>query len=322
MIIVKTPLRISLFGGGTDYKEFYSEYGSLVIGFSIDKYSYVSLRRTPSIFPFKSIVSYSKTERVSRNKDILHDGVRGVLEYLNIKEGVEINYAGDLPAQTGTGSSSSFIVGLLNAIYCLKNKQISQKELAEQAIEVERVLLAEPGGIQDQIWAAYGGMNSIEIHKTGSFEVKPLPVSQEFVNNLIERSILIYTGNTRKSFKIANEINSSDNIDAKKKILDLSRQAYSLFLDSDIDSIAECLSRSWNEKKKLSSLICPDTISKLYEDLTRMGMQGGKLLGAGGSGFIFGIFKTREEKEFVKKQYKKNNINFTIDKNGSQIINR
>jgi D-glycero-alpha-D-manno-heptose-7-phosphate kinase len=322
MIIAKTPLRVSLFGGGTDYKEFYSEYGSSVIGFCTDKYSYVSLRKTPSIFPFKSSISYSKTERVSNNKDILHDGVRGVLEYLNIKQGLEINYTGDLPAQTGTGSSSSFIVGLLNAIYCLKNKKVSKKELAQQAIEVERILLAEPGGIQDQIWAAYGGINSIEIDKTGSFEVKPLPISEEFTKDLIGRSILIYTGKTRKSFKIANQISSLDNIEAKKKILKLSRQAYNFFLDSDLDSIAECLDRSWNEKKKLSPLVCPKTISDLYRDLTEMGMQGGKLLGAGGSGFIFGIFKTKEHKETVKKRYKRKNINFAIDKEGSKIINR
>ena len=322
MIIAKTPLRVSLFGGGTDYKEFYSENGSLVIGFCVDKYSYVSLRKTPSIFPFKSSVSYSKTELVSRNSDIRHDGVRGVLEYLNINQGLEINYAGDLPAQTGTGSSSSFIVGLLNAIYCLKNKKVSKKELAEQAIQIEREFLAEPGGIQDQIWAAYGGINSIEIDKEGGFEVKPLPISEEFTKELIERSVLIYTGKTRKSFKIANEISSLDNVDAKKKILDLSRQAYSSFLDSDIDIIAECLHSSWNEKKKLSPLVCPKNIDKLYEGLREMGMQGGKLLGAGGSGFVFGIFKTKEDKQSAKKRYKSKNINFAIDKNGSQIINR
>ena len=322
MIIAKTPLRVSLFGGGTDYKEFYSKYGSSVIGFCIDKYSYVSLRKTPSIFPFKSSISYSKTELVSSNKDIRHDGVRGVLEYLNMKQGVEINYAGDLPAQTGTGSSSSFIVGLLNAIYCLKNKKISKQELAKQAIEIERVLLAEPGGIQDQIWAAYGGINSIEIDTAGIFEVKPLPVSDKFIQSFIERSALIYTGKTRKSFKLATQVGSSSNTDAKKKILELSRRAYETFLDSNIDGVAKLLDKSWHQKKKLSPMVSPKPINELYQTLIEMGMQGGKLLGAGGAGFIFGIFKTKEHKDLAKKRYRSKNINFAIDKGGSQIINK
>jgi D-glycero-alpha-D-manno-heptose-7-phosphate kinase len=322
MIISKTPLRVSLFGGGSDYKGFYSQYGSRLIGFCIDKYSYISLRRTPAIFPFRSSVSYSKTELVSNNRDIQHNGVRGVLEYLNITHGVEISYAGDLPAQTGTGSSSSFIVGLLNAIYTLKNKKVSKKQLAEQAIHIERELLCEPGGVQDQIWAAYGGINSIEIKKDGDFEVKPLPISREFVQEFIDRSLLIYTGKTRKSFRIANDVGSKDNYSQKKNILDISNKAYDAFLQSDIDKIAYHLANSWENKKQLSPLVCPKHVDSLYNSLESLGMIGGKLLGAGGSGFVFGIFKTKEDKGRAKKRYRSKNINFEIDNNGSQIINR
>ena len=322
MIISKTPLRVSLFGGGSDYKGFYSEYGSRLIGFCIDKYSYISLRRTPAIFPFRSSISYSKTELVSNNRDIQHNGVRGVLEYLNITHGVEISYAGDLPAQTGTGSSSSFIVGLLNSIYALMNKKVSKKQLAEQAIYIERELLSEPGGIQDQIWASYGGINSIEIKKDGDFEVRPLPISREFIDEFIDRSLLIYTGKTRKSFRIANDIGSKDNHQYKKNILDICNNAYDSFLDSDIDKIAYHLGKSWENKKALSSLVCPEHVSSLYSSLQSFGMLGGKLLGAGGSGFIFGVFKTKEDRDRAKAKYKNKNISFCIDENGSHVINK
>ena len=154
MIISKTPFRVSLFGGSTDYESFYSQNTSLLIGFALDKYCYLLTRKTPKIFNHKSKIMYSSIETVNNNKDIQHNGVRGVLEFLNIKYGLEISHLSDLPSQTGIGSSSSFIVGLLNALYTLKNTDTSKKELAEQAIYIERKLLAESGGVQDQIWAA------------------------------------------------------------------------------------------------------------------------------------------------------------------------
>ena len=176
MIISKTPFRVSLFGGSTDYESFYSKYGSLLIGFGINKYCYTSVRETPSIFDYLTRISYSKVEIVNDNENIQHNGVRGVLKYLNKHKGYEISHMSDLPSQTGTGSSSSFIVGLLNCF----TRDWSPKMLAQAAIHVERTLLQEAGGIQDQIWAAYGGMNSVYIGKDGEFCVRPLPVSEEF----------------------------------------------------------------------------------------------------------------------------------------------
>ena len=183
MIISKTPFRVSLFGGSTDYESFYSKYGSLLIGFGINKYCYTSVRETPSIFDYLTRVSYSKVEIVNDNDNIQHNGVRGVLTYLNKHKGYEIAHMSDLPSQTGTGSSSSFIVGLLNCF----TRDWSPKMLAQAAINVERKLLEEAGGIQDQIWAAYGGMNSIGISKDGSFCVRPLPVSEEFKQEFMNR---------------------------------------------------------------------------------------------------------------------------------------
>lgn len=321
MIISKTPFRVSLFGGGSDYENFYSKHGSMLIGFTFDKYNYISYRKTPSIVPYKTRLCYSKTEVVNRNAQIQHDGIRGVLEYFNIKYGVDINNTSELPAQTGTGSSSSFIVGLLNCIYKFKNKKVSKKQLAEEAIFIERKLLNEPGGIQDQIWAAYGGINSITIHKDGCFDVKPLPVSESFKEEFMDRSVLLYTGKTRKSFRIANEIKKNDNEDAKKKILDISYKAHDKFYEQDIDGVGKLLNQTWIQKKKLSKLVNSPHVQEMHKTLLDCGMIGGKLLGAGGSGFIFGIMKSSKTKQELKKKYKTKYISINIEYNGSEIIN-
>jgi D-glycero-alpha-D-manno-heptose-7-phosphate kinase len=322
MIISKTPFRVSLFGGSTDYESFYSKHGSFLTGFCLNKYTYISTRKTPSILPYKTRLTYSKTEILNSNKDIEHSAIKGVVDYCNINFGLELNHFSDLPSQTGTGSSSSFIVGLLNSICALNNKECSKKELAEAAIEIERVRLNEPGGIQDQIWASYGGMNSININQQGLFEVKPMPVTQEFKEEFISRSVLVYTGKTRKSFEVAKNIGKESNVHKKISILQTARDAYNSFLDSDIDSIGLLLEKSWNTKKKLSESISSSDVEKLYEDLKSNGMIGGKLLGAGRAGFIFGIVKDQNCKQIIKNKYKNNYIDFSIDEQGSQIINR
>ncbi len=321
MIISKTPFRISLFGGGSDYEDFYSKYGSMLIGFTFNRYNYISYRKTPSIVPYKSRLCYSKTEVVNRNSQIQHDGIRGVLTYLSIRHGVDINNMSELPAQTGTGSSSAFIVGLLKCIYKSKNKSPSKRDLANQAIFIERKLLNEPGGIQDQIWASYGGMNSINIHKNGNFDVKPLPVSDSFKEEFINRSVLLYTGKTRKSFRIASEINNNNNEEAKKKILEISYKAHEKFYEQDIDGVGRLLNETWIQKKKLSKLVNSPHVQEMHSTLLECGMIGGKLLGAGGSGFIFGVMESSKTKEQLKKKYKSKYISINIENNGSQIIN-
>jgi len=320
MIISKTPFRISLFGGSTDYPSYYKKYGSLILGFAMDKYCYISLRKTPKIFAYKTLVSYSKLEKVSRNPDIEHNGVRGVLEYLKIKHGVEIHHLCDLPSQTGIGSSSSFIVGLLNAAHQLKKHQCDVHCLAETAIEVERNLLGEPGGIQDQIWAAYGGISSIHIHTDGSFEVSPLPLSHQFKKDFLDRCALIYTGKTRQSFEIAKAHDNKKSESSKKAIHSLSHKAYSAFQDGDISRIGRLLHQSWQRKKEISPLISSDSIESMYGQLQDEGMIGGKLLGSGGSGFILCILKEGAKEQFAKK-FSKLHIDFKFDESGSQIIN-
>jgi len=319
MIISKTPFRVSLFGGSTDYESYYSKYGSLLVGFTIDKYCYTMVRKTPQILGYKTRVSYSKVEVVNDNSTIEHNGVRGVLEYLKIKYGVEIAHISDIPSQTGTGSSSSFIVGLLNAFYTIQNKKPTKKQLAQEAIYIERKLLNESGGIQDQIWSAYGGFNSIDISKTGDFQVKPLPVSSEFIEDFFSRCVLIYMGKTRKSYKIAKS--NDRNNKYKENIQKIAHKGYKGFLDQDIDSIAALLDQSWEEKKRVSDLVSSDEIDSRYNELKQNGVIGGKLLGSGGSGFMFGILGDGVTKSDFKKKYRSNFLDFTVSLNGSEIIN-
>lgn len=319
MIISKTPFRISLFGGSTDYESFYSKYSSLLIGFTINKYCYASIRETPSIFDHLSRISYSKVEVVNRNEDIEHNGVRGVLKYLNKNNGYEISHMSDLPSQTGIGSSSSFIIGLLKCL--TKDLNWSSKKLAETAIYIERKLLEEAGGIQDQIWAAYGGMNSIIIDQDGNFFVRPMPVSEEFKYEFINRSIMIYTGKTRQSYKIAESHNSKDAESYKLRILEQAREAYEIFKNEDIEGIAQCLDTSWSYKKKISKLVSTPIVDKMYNSLKEDGMIGGKLLGTGGSGFIFGILDSKTNINKIKEKYKSHYVNVAISEIGSTIIN-
>lgn len=320
MIISKTPFRISLFGGSTDYESFYSKHGSLLVGFAIDKYCFITARSNPHIFEFKTKVSYSVLEKVNDNRDIKHNGVRGVLEYFNLhNERLEISYFSDLPAQTGIGSSSSFVVGLINA---LKHKEkYSPKELANHAIAVERGLLKEVGGIQDQIWAAYGGLNSITIHTDGSFNVRPIPVSEDFIKEFVDSSFLIYTGKQRKSFQIASSHNTGSDDQNKQNILTLANQGYQAFCDEGKKDIGLILKDSWESKKKISKLICNDEINSMMDCLSQNGMIGGKLIGSGGSGFIFGICGDVLSKEKIKQVFKNNYVEYNISPTGSMIIN-
>jgi len=320
MIISKTPFRVSLFGGSTDYASYYQKHGSLLVGFAIDKYCYISIRKTPKIFNHRTCVSYSKLEKVNNNSDIEHNGVRGTLEYLKVKTGLEIHHIADLPSQTGTGSSSSFIVGLLHAISRLRRGvPSSKKSLAEMAIKIERELLEESGGIQDQIWASYGGLNSIEIARDGSFEVRPLPLSTDFQDRLLERLVLVYTGKTRKSFHIAKSHDDKEASGVKSKIHDLARSAYQEICKGEITGVGQLLHESWNLKKQISPFISSGGIDEFYKDLQKEGMIGGKLMGSGGSGFIIGILEEGRKQDFIKK-FTKSNVEFGFDKNGTQIM--
>lgn len=319
MIITKTPFRVSLFGGSTDYESFYTKNGSLLIGFTMDKYCYISLRRSPEIFDYRSKISYSQVETVDNNSEIKHDGVRGTLEYLGLEdEPLEITHFADLPARTGTGSSSSFVVGLINACSEYKGYGYSCSQLAEKAVEIERFYLDEPGGIQDQIWAANGGFNSIEIPRNGRFSVRPLPLSSDFIDQFFRRSVLLYTGSQRNSFELANSNNGSEA--TKGHIMRLARDAYTAFANEDLGEIGKLLKYGWIEKKKISDSITNSHVDRLMLNLEMMGMVGGKLLGSGQSGFIFGLCKDEKAKENIKRKFSKQYIECGLSTQGSRVI--
>ena len=321
MIISRTPFRISLFGGSTDYESYYSKYGSSIIGFTIDKYCYLFVRKMPKIFNYKTKLGYSRIEMVDDHKDIQHDGIRGVLEFLNITYGIEISHLADLPAKTGMGSSSAFVVGLLNALHSSQNRVCTKQDLAGEAIYVERKLLNEPGGIQDQIWSAYGGFNCIDINQDGCFDVKPLPVSDMFIDRFLKRSILIYTGHDRNSFKIAESYAKDKAEDYQKRIATIAHEAYIEFEKQNITRIGELLDESWHCKRSISNLICDNKLDGLYEALKNDGVVGSKLLGAGGSGFMFGILQEGIDQKSFKNKYRNRYIDVDIDRKGSSIIN-
>ena len=318
MKISRTPYRISLFGGSTDYESYYSKNGSLLIGFTIDSYCYVATRFITPVFEEKFILQYSKTEKVFESKDIQNNAFRGVIQFLDVDK-VEIHFLTDLPSQTGVGSSSSCIVGTLNALYTLYGKTVSKKQLSDEAITIERKNLKEPGGIQDQIWAAYGGMNSIEVKRDGSFFVRPLSVSSEFKQELKETLLLFYTGGTRQSFELAAS-HDKETI-YKKNIHHYANKALSAFEDENIYDIGKLLHETWIAKKSISDNISSIEIDKIYEYAINNGAIGGKLLGSGQKGFMAFIVIDKQEK-FIEKMQSigLRHINYNYDNMGSEII--
>lgn len=303
MHIIKSPFRVSFFGGSTDYKEFYQEHGSLLIGTTIDKYVYLCMRKRPKILTPESIITYSKLQTVNTWDEIENPLIREVLKYKKIQEPIEFTSFSDIPSRVGLGGSSSFCVGMLYLIdKVMKNKLITNKQLALDAVTIEREILKEAGGIQDQIWPSYGGLNTIEIKTNGDFLVKPLPVTTEFKEELQRSLVLIYTNYQRNQNNVAKSHENKN----KKEILDLSKQAYTHFLNEDIKNIGTLLHQSWLEKRNISNLISTEKVDEIVNMVMSMGAYGAKLLGSGGCGFVLSI---SDPNTAIKiKEYFKNSI--------------
>ena len=299
MIITKTPYRISFFGGGTDLNQWFSENGGAVISTSIDKYCYISCRYLPKFFDHKYRFVYSQIEDVLEINDIKHPAIKGLLNHLDWKEGIELHHDGDLPARSGLGSSSSFTVGMLNALYAIRGKHISKIELAKQAIHVEQKILKENVGCQDQIAAAYGGFNKIEFYGKDSFKVSPIIVSEDRLNKLQNNLLLFFTGISR----FASEIEKSKIVNFNSKKIELTKMHemvdFSIEIlvnkNKDIDDFGRLLNEGWQYKKSLSNLVSNNEVDEIYETAIKAGALGGKLLGAGGGGFI--LFYAPQEKQ-------------------------
>lgn len=321
MIITQTPFRMSFFGGGTDFPGFYKEHGGAVISTTFDKYCYVNVRHLPRFFDYSTELSYSKIERVKHVDEIQHPAVREAMKYLDMHE-LRLTYEADLPARSGLGTSSSFAVGMLNAFYALKGKYADKRKLADDAIYLERVLCNESGGVQDQIAASFGGFNRINFNADG-YEVNPVIISPERKQQLNKNLMLFFTGFSRFSSDIQVGTQKAM-VDKQAQLLEM----YSLVDDaekvltteSDLNEFGRLLDYTWRLKRGISSGISTDSIDGLYAKGMEAGALGGKLLGAGGGGFL--LFYVEEDKqEHVSKAMEDLlYVPFKFENGGTRVI--
>ena len=322
MIITRTPFRMSFFGGGTDIAEFFNEYGGSVISSTFDKYCYVNVRHLPRFFEYKNQVTYSKIERVKEINEIEHPMVREAMKYLDMQELI-ITYDADLPARTGLGTSSSFAVGMLNAFYALKGKYADKKQLADEAIYLERVLCQEIGGLQDQIAASYGGLNRIDFFD-GGYRVSPIIISPQRKRELNNRLMLFFTGFVRFSSDIQRDTKShiKDKTQQLIEIKNLVDEAQMVLTNQNksLDEFGRLLNYTWELKRQTGSMISTSEIDLIYEKAIHAGALGGKLLGAGGGGFL--LFYVPEEKKLAVRKELSDLllVPFEFENAGTEII--
>lgn len=322
MIITKTPFRISFFGGGTDMPEFFNEHGGAVISTTIDKYCYVNVRHLPPFMPYYSELVYSRFERVNDIDSIEHPLIRECMRLHDIHE-IRLTYEGDLPARTGLGTSSSFAVGMLNAFCSLKGKMMSKKQLAEEAIFVERMILKEQGGWQDQIAAAYGGLNRIDF-KDNQFKINPIIIHPDRKKLLNDSLLLFFTGVSRFSSEIQKNTmsNQKDKLPQLREMLSLVEEAQNILYDSksDMNDFGRLLDYTWKLKRGIGSKISNDFIDKLYERGIKAGALGGKLLGAGGGGFLL-FYVEKDRREAVLNELDElMHVPFSFENEGTSVV--
>ena len=325
MIITRTPFRISFFGGGTDFPAWYAENGGAVISSTIDKYCYVSLRKLPPFFDYNhKIVFFSKQEAFNQIDEIEHPAVREVYRFMNIDSGLVMQHDADLPSHSGLGSSSAFTVGLLHAIYSLKGQIVSKKKLGLEAIHVEQNLIREAVGSQDQMATAFGGINKINFSRQSNIEVTPLTISSEKRDHLQGSLMLFFTGFAR--FAVDIEQDKIKNFSARHKELrimhSLVDQAVDI-LNGDIgnyDDFGRLLDETWRLKRSLSSKVSNSTIDEIYQQGISAGALGGKILGAGGGGFILFYVRPENRGRVMRALRHLLHVPFRFDTIGTQLI--
>ena len=322
MIISQTPFRMSFFGGGTDMEDFFKEYGGAVLSTTFDKYCYVNVRHLPRFFDYSTEVSYSKTERVTSVEDLQHPAIRNAMKMLDMHE-IRLTYEADLPARSGLGTSSSFAVGMLNAFYALKGKYADKKKLADEAIYLERVLCNEAGGWQDQIAASYGGFNRINFNADG-YEVLPLIISPERKRELNSNLLMFFTGFTRFSSDVqkANKLDKKDKIGQLKEMYSLVDDAEKVLTnrDADLNEFGRLLDHTWKLKRQTGAAVSTDSIDGLYAKGMAAGALGGKLLGAGGGGFLVFYVEPERQKAVREAMSDLMYIPFEFENGGTRII--
>lgn len=324
MIITRTPFRISFFGGGTDYPAWYRRHGGAVLATTIDKYCYISCRYLPPFFEHKHRIVYSLIENVQQIEEIKHPAVRAVLGWTRMEEGLEIHHDGDLPARSGLGSSSSFTVGLIHALHALRGKMVAKEQLARDAIWVEQDIIGESVGSQDQISAAFGGFNKIEFREDDAFNVSPVIISATRQKELHSRLMLCFTGISR----IASDIAESKirNLEHRSRELNRMRasvdEGIAILQDPSvpIDEFGNLLDQNWQFKRNLSNQVSTPEIDLIYENAQRAGAIGGKLLGAGGGGFLLLFAKPENHHSIRGKLNRLVHVPFNFDNSGSRVV--
>lgn len=321
MIITQTPFRMSFFGGGTDFPDFYKEHGGAVISTTFDKYCYVNVRHLPRFFDYSTELSYARTERVNHIEDIEHPAIREAMKYLDMHE-IRLTYEADLPARSGLGTSSSFAVGMLNAFYALKGKYADKRKLADEAIHLERELCREKGGVQDQIAASFGGMNRINFNEDG-YTVNPIIISPDRKSILNQNLMLFFTGFSRFSSDI--QTAAEKNLGSKQaqllEILSLVDEAEKILTsNTELVEFGRLLDYTWRLKREITDKVSTDSIDAIYSKAIAAGATGGKLLGAGGGGFLL-FYVEPDRQEAVRKELEDLlYVPFTFENAGTRVI--
>jgi len=324
MIVTRTPFRISFFGGGTDYPTWFREHGGAVLATTIDKYCYISIRQLPPFFEHKHRIVYSHIENVRETQEIQHPAVRAVFEWAGVNDGLEIHHDGDLPARSGLGSSSSFTVGLIHALAAIQGSMVAKEVLASNAIHIEQNIIGENVGSQDQVSAAFGGFNRIEFRPDDTYQVAPIILQPGRLEELQDHLMLCFTGISR----IASEVAQSKIANLRNKEAELKRmrhmvdEAISLLQNPliPIDEIGKLLDQSWQYKRSLSDRVSTPEIDYAYEIAMRNGAIGGKILGAGGGGFLLLFAKPEFQPKIRDALNKLVHVPFKFENSGSRVV--
>ncbi|MDC1318931.1 kinase [Candidatus Thioglobus sp.] len=323
MIITKTPYRVSFFGGGTDYPNWFKENGGAVLGTSISHYCYIHGRIFPPFFNYNYRIVWSKIEEVMDLNQIEHPVIREALKWKNYNAGMEIHHNGDLPARSGLGSSSSFSIGLLHMLYALNGELPSKKKLTQDAIFLEQSLLSETVGIQDQILACHGGFNKIKIKKSAEYSLEPIVLTKQRVSDFEGRILLFYTGVSRFASNIAKKQVAGmpkkiSEMHEMQKMVDVASDI--LLNGNDLDDFGRLLHQSWKLKRSLEPSIAPGFVNDIYKKAIRAGALGGKLLGAGGGGFMMFYVNPEMKQSVLSALNDLLLVPFGIDYNGTELM--
>jgi len=317
-------MRMSFFGGGTDFPEFFNEYGGSVISTTFDKYCHVNVRELPGFFEYKTYLSYAKIEKVNSVDEICHPAIRNAMKWLSLEK-ICLNYDADLPAKTGLGTSSAFSVGMLNALYCMQGMEKSKRELADGAIYLERTLCNEDGGIQDQIASSFGGFNRIDFSKNG-YTVTPIEFADGRKEKLNDNLMMFFTGLSRFSFDIQKTTKKllGKNTDRLIKMLEMVDEAEDILTNSNrsLDDFGLLLNETWQQKRSISSEISTDYIDVAYQKAIEAGALGGKLLGAGGGGCLLFYVAENNREKLRNALSDMHEIKFRFENEGTKIICR